>query len=382
MRIAFVTPLFRPEIGGVETHVEQLARRMAAEGHEVEVLVQTADASLPRTEKFDGVLVRRFKVIGRSEHYPLAPGLGRFLARRSADYDVVHAHNYNALPALIATIATRSPLVFTPHYHGMSQSAFRNLLHRPYRLAGRRIMRRARRVIAVAPAEAGLIGDHFPEARRKIIVIPNGVDAAALDAAQPFDRDGEIVILSGGRLVEHKHVDETIRALAHLDERFVLVVTGEGPWRRPLEALVAELDLCPRVRLLGKVPTAELHRWLRTADVYVTMSEIEAMPITPLEALYAGARVVASDIPAHRGTAVFGGDRMRIVNRGVGATELAVTISDAAADHAGKPHIPTWDEVVARTLEVYQDVGGNARGFRSGPSRRTVDLKQTADGRN
>ena len=290
-----------------------------------------------------------------SRHYPFSPGLARFLRRNGGEYDLIHAHNYHALPALAAALATRSPLVFTPHYHGRSDSRFRNALHRPYRLLGSRIMERAKRVIAVAPAEAVLVAEHFPAAAAKIVVIPNGVDAERLSAATPFERGGSRVVLCAGRIDSYKRLDQTIRALAHLDRRFVLRITGEGPVRAELEALIGELGLEGRVEFLGRVEVGELYRWFRTADVYVTMSEIEAMPVTPLEALYAGARVVASDIPAHRGTARFAGERLSLVPLSAPAEELAAAIDAAAESDPPLGTIPTWDSVLESTMAVYRE---------------------------
>jgi glycosyltransferase involved in cell wall biosynthesis len=355
MRIAIIAPLYRPAIGGVETHVEQLATRLAAAGEAVEVITQTGDRRLPATETLDGVLVRRFAVIARSDHYPCAPGLARFLRGEGAGYDLLHAHNYHALPALMAALTTSSPLVFTPHYHGRSDSAFRTALHRPYRLLGSRILDRAVKVIAVAPAEAGLLADHFPSAAAKIVVVPNGVDAERITAAEPFEHEGSTVVLCAGRIDAYKRLDRTIRALAHLEPRYVLRITGDGPARAELERLVRELGLEARVEFLGRVEVTELYRWLRTADVYVTMSEIEAMPVTPLEALCGGARVVASDIPAHRGTASFAGERLSLVPLSASPPDLATAISAAADSDPPGGSIPTWESVLDSTTAIYRE---------------------------
>ena len=360
MRVAIVAPLYRPAIGGVETHVEQLATRLAAAGESVEVLCQTDDRGLPSCESLDGVLVRRFAVAASSRHYPFSPGLARFLHHSGGEYDLIHAHNYHALPALFAALGTRAPLVFTPHYHGRSDSRFRNALHRPYRLLGSRIMERSARVIAVAPAEAVLLAEHFPAAAAKIVVVPNGVDAERLSAATPFDCGDSRVVLSAGRIDSYKRLDQTIRALAHLDQRFVLRITGEGPMRPELEGLIGELGLDGRVELLGRLEVGELYRWFRTADVYVTMSEIEAMPVTPLEALYAGARVVASDIPAHRGTARFAGERLSLVPLSAPAAELAAAIDAAAESDPPGGSIPTWNSVLEATMAVYREALASA----------------------
>ena len=108
------------------------------------------------------------------------------------------------------------------------------------------------------------------------------------------------LVVSAGRLESYKHVEKTVAAMAHLPTDFSLIVTGDGPERRRLETTIAELALLARVRLLGRVYLDELWRWYRRADVYVSMSANEAYSLTVAEALSAGARVVASDIPAHR----------------------------------------------------------------------------------
>ena len=358
MRIAIVAPLYRPAIGGVRPTSSSWPPGVAAAGEAVDVLTQTADPGLPSAERLDGVLVRRFRVIAPSDHYALAPGLARHLRRHGDDYDLIHAHNYQALPALLAAATVKPPLVFTPHYHGGSDSAFRNALHRPYRLLGSRIFWRAAKVIAVAPDEASIIAEQFPTAAAKVVLVPNGVDAERISAAAPFEHERSSVVLCAGRIDHYSGWARTIGAFAHLDRSYVLRITGEGPARGELESLVGELGLGERVRFLGWVEVGELYRWLRTADAYVTMSEIEAMGLTALEALYAGARVVANDIPAHSGTARFAGERLRLVPLAASPEYLAAAIRDAAESDPPGGEIPTWDTAVASTMAVYREALG------------------------
>jgi len=364
VRVGLVTPRYRPAIGGVETHVEQLATGLVAAGHDVEVLTQAPDSALPAEEQHAGVLIRRFRVLTDGEHYRFAPGLLRVLARCAGGWDVLHAHNYHALPALMAALTRRGAFILTPHYHGMSQSSFRDVLHRPYRIAGALMMRRASRVIAVAPSEAALIERHFPRAGQKLAIVPNGVDGPEIAAARPFDTGDKRVVLAAGRLADYKRVDATIRALEHLDARYVLRVSGDGPMRSRLQALARELGADDRVTFLGHVAREELYGWFRTADVFVTMSEIEAMGITALEALAGGARVVASDIPAHRDVAELGGKRVRLISPAASPAQLAAAIEEAAANDAPAQSIPTWDEVLERTLAVYDDAIAQSSGTR------------------
>jgi glycosyltransferase involved in cell wall biosynthesis len=356
-KLALVTPRYRPVIGGVETHVEWLARHAIARGHEVTVLTQGEDPEQPAMEVVEGAVVRRFPVAYRSTHYAVAPQLWRFLREEGRTFDVVHAHNYHSLPALAAalTLDRQTSFVFTPHYHGTSASAVRRALHRPYRLAGARILRRAGAVICVSGREASLLKRDFPFVAGHVQVIPNGVDVHTLQSAVPFQQSNTVV-LSVGRLEEYKQVDRIVGAMSHLEDRFVLRIGGEGPARVEIERQIETLGLSDRVRLLGRVDDAELLRWFRTASVYVTASRIEAMPITPLEVMAAGARVVASDIDAHREIAQVTDGPVTLLPRDPSPLQIAQAIRTAADMPTRKANVSTWEEVGDRTLAVYRQV--------------------------
>lgn len=362
--IALVTPRYSPSIGGVETHVAHVATRLAAWGHRVEVLTHAHARGLRSREELGGVRVRRFPLPIPSENPLLAfaPGLWAYLARHGDRYDVVHAHHYHALPALGATLADRGPLVFTPHYHGGGHSPLRSLLHRPYRRAGARVFARAGRVICNSEAEAALVRRHFPRVAaltERISVIRPGVDVAAIRAAAPF-AEARTVILSVGRLEVYKNVHLAIEALRHLDDSHVLRVIGDGPARPALESLSTELGLRGRVEFLGRVDDAAVHRWLRTADAYVSMSGREAFGLALAEALTAGARVLAADIPAYRELARAAATGAMTL---LPPAATPAMLADALRALGARPSTPlstdgiaAWDDVAARTADVYRAV--------------------------
>jgi glycosyltransferase involved in cell wall biosynthesis len=356
LRVALVCPRYQPFIGGVESHVEHLAQRMAAAGHVIEVITQGDDTSLPPVEVLDRVTVRRFPIPISSRHYPLAPALWHHLRRRRGHDDVVHAHGYHNLTPLAALVAGCRPLVFTPHYHGTGHSPFRKLLHPPYRPIGARILQAASRVICVSEPEARLILEHFPHVAGRLQVIPNGVDVDAIQAARPYDQQS-IVVLSAGRLEAYKQVDLTVRAVAHLNARFVLHVTGDGPERPRLQQLAAQLGLGNRVQFLGTVSTSSLHRWYRTASSCVSMSTNEAQSVTILESLAAGASVVASDIPAHRDLQRRIGGNIQLLPVAASPGELARAIAASSLkSQSGSAAVPTWEQVADQTMDVYRAV--------------------------
>ena len=357
-RVAFVAGHYYPSVGGVESHIEQIARLFARDGHSVEVLTQRHDRSWPRVERLDGVLIRRYSVPIPSRTLAVAPALWWQLLRRRHEFDVIHAHGYHTFAPLAAACADCQPLVFTPHYHGTGHSPFRKLLHKPYRRLGAFIVRRSCRVICVSRAEARLLESHFPFASDRIRVVPNGVDRELIDAAEPMQLSGRLV-MSTGRLESYKHVERTVAAVAQLPDEFTLVVTGDGPERRRLENLATALGQQHRIRFLGRLDVAELYRWYRRADVFVSMSTNEAMPVTIVEMLAAGARVIASDIPAHRDIAERTRGAITIVPVEVAAADLASAIRSAAeASPASDQDVPTWREVADATLAVYREAMG------------------------
>jgi glycosyltransferase involved in cell wall biosynthesis len=124
--------------------------------------------------------------------------------------------------------------------------------------------------------------------------------------------------------------------------------------RDELDALVRELGLGERVRLLGRVSDEELHRWFRTAVAYVSLSSNEAYPITPLEALLGGCRFIGSDIPAHHEVARATEGTTTIVPLRVEPQPLAAAIAEIVARPVDAPKILSWREVAEQTFEVYE----------------------------
>ncbi|HJS86757.1 MAG TPA: glycosyltransferase, partial [Acetobacteraceae bacterium] len=135
----------------------------------------------------------------------------------------------------------------------------------------------------------------------KVTVLRNGVDTRLF--CPPADRaalrarlglDGP-TLLSVGHLIERKGHDLVIRALAQLPG-VALLVAGEGPERPRLEALIAELGLGARARLLGAHPHDAMAALYGAADALVLASSREGWANVLLEAMACGTPVVATDI--------------------------------------------------------------------------------------
>jgi glycosyltransferase involved in cell wall biosynthesis len=138
--------------------------------------------------------------------------------------------------------------------------------------------------------------------RRRITVIPNGVDAARFDRATAeraaLGVNGSAPVLgSVGCLASRKDYGTLLEAVAILSPRhpgLVLVLVGDGPDRETLERRAAELGVASRVRFLGERPDVE--RLLPAMDVFVLSSREEGIPNALLEAMAAGRPAVATAV--------------------------------------------------------------------------------------
>ena len=352
MSVALITPRFLPDIGGLEVHVGSLARRLVAAGHSVEVMTQ-AIASAQRLGRLDGATVRRFPIRLGGNAYPFAPGLWPYIWRQAEDFDVVHIHSYHGTTAIPAALAPARHLVFTPHYLGGGGALIARAMHPPYRLVGRTVFERASHVICTTSAEAAMVARHFPNAISKTTIIPNGIDVELINSAAPQDHAGPI-ILCAGRLEEYKNAHLVVAAMPFLDQLMKLVIVGDGPAAKGLTRLAAELGVASRVKLVGAVRWPEVYRWFRAARIFVTMSALESYGMTVLEAHVAGARVVASDIPAHRELMAILGPEASLVPISAKPAELAAAIRTAAALPPRRARlVPSWDDHVKSLLAIY-----------------------------
>lgn len=358
MRISLVSPGFPPQLGGVEVVVGYLADQLHRHSHQVTVYAQRpCGSSFPASRDYP---VRRFADWCGSRQFPVAPGLIRALWRDRGLFDVIHAHSFHAVPAMMAATVPRVPLVFTPHFLPAGGTRVASTVHIVYDPLATLLFRRADSVTCVSVAESELLLRRYPFIEPRLSVVPLGADIRALVAAEPFDADRPIVLVAG-RLEAYKRVDTAIRAFARMRSREArLVVCGTGSHRPTLERLVRELGIASRVTFRGQVSQEELRRWQRTATVTLSLSAMECFGLVLLEAAVAGSRVVASDIPAHAELA----DRVGRVDARMALVPLDVAAAAATLDQqvemgrlAGLPDRSfDWSAMTRRFEAIYRSV--------------------------
>ena len=353
MRVALVAPGSVRCSSSLERHVGALARGLAREGVEVEVVAQDPTAQSLLASERDGVALIRLPVTRHGLGFPTSPALWEYVRNHASSWDIVHLHAARGPFSVAVGAAPSRRLVFTPH------ACIQRLMRWPHAPIVRAVLDRAARVVALSSAEAELIREIVPQAAHRVQAMPPAVDLTAIRAAAAFDYPGHAVVASG-RL--DRGLERAIAAMAGLDERFGLVILGNGSAARRLERYAGDLDVRARVLFVGRVPATAHYRWLRTARVVVTLTEGDPSGSELLEALAAGAAAVASDVDVHREAvaAAAAEARVRFVEPDCSPLELADAIADLAGAGAAlgeAPAIPSEASVAGSMLALYRSLG-------------------------
>jgi len=305
MEIAQVCPLYHPYLGGVETHVGEISKRLVKLDANVKVYTTDPSGGLPRRQLIDNIEILRFRSFTPKQIYFFSPSLLSAL-RSLKDIDVVHVHAYPNFPALAVALAksgSRRPVVFTPHYGGYrlateGTSVLQGCAKKFYNLfAGRFMFERADAVVALSKIESSLLGQGFGLRTNRIRYIPNGVNVE--EYACPRKSTGSKVLLYVGRVEKYKGLASLLRVFSKVRRLFAssrLVIVGKGAYKKDLVSTVEKCGLQDHVDFLQDVPKEKLLQIYLTSGVFVLLSQYEAFPITVIEAMASGLPVIATNV--------------------------------------------------------------------------------------
>jgi phosphatidylinositol alpha-mannosyltransferase len=374
MRIGLVCPYQWDVPGGVQYHVRDLADTLRAMGHHVEVLTPAErEESLPaQFATFAGrtVPVPYNGSMASLQFGPVsAARVRRWL--RDGHFDVVHVHD-PAPPSLglLVCMIAKGPIVATFHAASIRSKwlAAWGPVIRPWmeKISGR---------IAVSDFARRLQVEHLGG---DAVIIPNGVhvDAFASGPTLPGHTrgvDGPTIGFLGRFDEPRKGLPVLIEAMRTVVRRHPgarLLIAGRGDVGE-LRELLGE-DLRAHVAVLGEISEADKAAFLRSVDVYCAPNLMgESFGVVLIEALAAGAPIVASDLDAFA-RVLEDGEAGVLVRRGDPAA-LARALCDLLADPARRAELSArgarvaagydWKALAGRILAVYETVappGGGA----------------------
>jgi phosphatidylinositol alpha-mannosyltransferase len=306
--VALVSPYDFAFPGGVTEHVAHLAEQFMARGHQVHILAPSSDDET-EPPMVGGAQMHR---IGRVTSVPANGSIARIalLIRYwrtkklllEHQFDVIHLHE-PLMPALPWTVLHNSASTNVGTFHAYRKKPLTYLYGKPF-LRG--FFNKLHGHIAVSPSAREFVGEYFSNPDYRII--PNGIDFTRFNTPQPLIErfmDGRPNVLFVGRLEKRKGLRFLMRAWSLVRERCPearLIVVGSG---RPLEGyrrFAAKQGWSDDdVHFAGYVSATELPRYYQMATIFCAPSTgQESFGIVLLEAMAAGAPIVASDIPGYR----------------------------------------------------------------------------------
>jgi glycosyltransferase involved in cell wall biosynthesis len=191
----------------------------------------------------------------------------------------------------------------------------------------------------------------------EIDVIYNGIE---LESSCPRQRQPHRIV-SVGRLIAIKRVDDTIRAFAQARAQWpdaTLVVMGDGPERGRLEGLCERLGVSSAVTFLGHVPSSRVAEEMRRAEILLLLSATERLPNAVKEGMANGCICITTPTPGIDELLIHG-EHGFVVPHGdaaaLGATIEAIfdgSVDTAAMASRARAHIERFFQVEATTAQL------------------------------
>jgi glycosyltransferase involved in cell wall biosynthesis len=216
-------------------------------------------------------------------------------------HDVVHVHGQPlAAVMLLSHLLKRRSMrgcVFTIHNSYRSYRWRDRLLLYP-------IAARFPRVVACSAAVAHSLPSSLKRvAGHRLSAVPNGVDLDRVDSvcgARPArSADARFTVASAGRLIPRKDPLAVLGAFRELREADLIFI-GSGELEDRVRASAQDLGPGSRIEVTGLVGREDVYRHFARADVFISCSWGEGLPVAVLEAMACRLPVILSDIPPHR----------------------------------------------------------------------------------
>ncbi len=318
LKIAIASDWFYPKIGGIETHIHELALNLLKLGHEPHIITHDY-RKYNNTPIRDIVLpynVHRFRglIYLRKLHVSLGPSMLWSINKlyKREKYDLTHIHSiYSPLAIAVANLSRgirEVPVVATNH----SLFSWDSMLARLGLKLLRYWLKRIDVYIAVSRIVYNdtirILGGNGSSPR--VLLIPNAIDTSFWRPPEPRERDearrrlglskDRLVVGVVGRFTRRKMIHKAPSIVynawrtLNMQRKITLIIAGDGELRRLVEEEASRYSRPPdyTVKLTGFVPREELRDIYWASDLVLIPSRYESFSITALEAVATGRVVV------------------------------------------------------------------------------------------
>jgi glycosyltransferase involved in cell wall biosynthesis len=371
MNVAYVSNVVYPFVtGGAEKRVHEVGRRLVDRGHDVTVYGRHFwDGPPERTHRgmrLRAVAPARELYTDGRRSIPEAVGFAARLfgplSRHAGTHDVVVASVFPYFPVFSSWLATSlpdTPLVTVWHECWLDHWAeYLGWLAPGGRVTERLTAAVPQQPVAVSSLTADRLASLGPS-REAIRVVPNGIDADAIQAVPPAEQGFDV--LYAGRLVEHKRIDVLLAAFDQIAAtcEVTLGIVGDGPDRERLERLAGDLTHRDRVTFTGRLDAHEdVLAEMRAARVFAAPSVREGFGITYLEAMAADCTVIGVRHPESAASEVIGEGGFIVEPNAAALQRMLVQALDGERPPASPTAIAArydWDIVTDRMAAVLSE---------------------------
>jgi len=320
MKILIASDLHYPTINGVATFSRNLAKGLAAHGHEVLVIAPSQNGK--RSKEVDGnhVIVRTVSVIFPFyQNFRISLNPAREVRKIIKDFDpdVIHIQMLLGIGQATMRYGNKMGIPIVSTNHAMPENLMDNLrllapFSRPinYTISAYGARFHSKADFVTLPTQSAI--DMFKASDR--ITVPmapvsNGIDLgrfapgkapAALYKKYNLPKDKPIITYIG-RLDAEKHMPVLLKAyvriLAKKPDTHMLIV-GDGTESSNLKSLAKHLGIDKKISFTGKVSDEDLVELHHVGTVFCMPSPAELQSIATLEAMASGQPVVAVDAGA------------------------------------------------------------------------------------
>jgi glycosyltransferase involved in cell wall biosynthesis len=349
--------------GGVERHVENLARELNGLGCNVEAILRSPYVSKNADRNWQGIKLSR---VWSPRIKGLEPFVHTFLGVLRAAWtrpDILHIHGIG--PAFFTPLGRMLGLnvVVTHHMANYENEKWNAFARAILKLGERAGMVLSQGRIAVSPSLAERMRRTYNVSIR---AIPNGIDpplrVQTSSILQSFGLTPHRYLLTVARIDQQKRQLDLIAAFARLGQPdWKLVLVGGADYRSDYARAVEDAARStPGVIMLGIRSGAELAALYTSAGAFVLPSSHEGQPIAVLEALSYGCAVVLSDIPAHREIRAAGARYFLPGDISALRDQLNATCGHAPGRTLDEPErariirTHNWRRIAEETLAVYE----------------------------
>ncbi|HDH06799.1 MAG: glycosyltransferase family 1 protein [Thermoprotei archaeon] len=338
MKILIISPKSRG-IGGVASHVSELASLLKKRGYEVRVLSSENSPIIP---------LRKMKNLS----FALFSALK--LEILSEKYDIAHAHNMpSILPLRVSKAETK---ILTLHGVYSKQIAF---LHgKTFGQIAKHIERRGLLWINGLTAVSKVVKNYYESLGLKVEYIPNAINVHKLPKDKIKLYDIQVVYI--GRLSKEKGVDILIKAFNRIKTDAHLLIIGKGYLENYLRKLAKNNE---KIHFLGYLEHEKALKVIAGSDLLVLPSLYEGLSSVILEAMALKVPVLVSDIEENRELVkhnitglLFPKGSIRGLSKALEEALLNLNnlkkIADNAYNLVMKEYL--WDVVVEKYIKFYE----------------------------